>query len=503
MSNNRAPPRVTSIPAHILRSSARRAKKRAEKIKQEFPVFKLTPLVNTNMITLINETLAKGNIHRILTSNLVTAADVLKYIQTERPNEMLMEVYRAACIYGGDVAHIIDGQHFLQNSNNEKYKYIYTKYCPQANPIYKPLSFAPNVNNKDNLRMDEIKKGLPIHMLDEGIETLKQCGEWDTIYAYRLRPLCEVSSTHIEVAIRNEYYEVLINYDLKDQSKVVTKLIIELCFGLRSTTTIYWPEVAQPTISIFIKFLQQKYGPDYFNLDCQLELYSYFPLLFNFGQLSALQKSIISMEYRQLQGYYLGYPIQDYVPTISQIYAAVIKLGQMGIEKYVEQVMNSNRQWIESVCKNHMLPHLEQGDAMLEPDNIIDLIGGDSIYDFGPFDIIFIQYGKNRHVLTRASFAYILKKGKNPYNNEPPTPHIINCIEQRLHITKKYGLPDCQTLCELLQDLKQNGYTVPTDIPTNRRNIILSHHAPANDFAAIFRHILGDLHNGNARHIFI
>ena len=488
------PLRVATIPHHIL--GTRRSRKATGNIKQEVSIFKLALLTNVSLITLLNETLARGNIHRILSSNLVTATDVLKYIRTERPHEILMEVYRAACIYGGDAAHIIDGLHFLVSSNNEKYKYIYTMYCPQAKDVYKPLAAVPKINIAYHLTMNSIKKSLPMHMQEEGIELLEKSEEWDTIYSYRLKPLCEKSAIHIEVAIRNEYYEVLLDYDLKSQSKILTKLIIELCFSLRSTTTLYWSLVAQPTISKFIVFLQQKYGPNYFDLECCLSLYPYFPQLFNFEELSALQKSIISMECRQLQGYYLGYPIQDYVPTISEVYTAVIKLGQLGIEKYCEQIINSNKQWIESVCRHHLLPHLDQNDVKLIPDNIIDLVGGASIYAFGPFDIIFCQYGKNRCAITRLSFDYALKEGKNPYNNEQLTPHVINYLRHRLKVTKKYNLPDCQTLCELLHDLENNGYTSNINITVHRMNItrsphILTPHIQALDFATLLQQIVG------------
>ena len=495
---SRPPLRVATIPYHILRT--RRSRKATRNIKQEVSIFKLAPLTDVSLTTLINETLARGNIHRILSSNLVTATDVLKYILTERPHDILMEVYRAACIYGGDAAHIIDGQHFLVSSNNEKYKYIYTMYCPQAKDMYKPLSAVPKINNTYHLIMDSIKDSikdsLPIHMREDGIELLEKSGEWDTIYSYRLKPLCEKSAIHIEVAIRNEYYEVLLDYDLQSQSKILTKLIVELCFSLRSTTTLYWSLVAQPTISKFIIFLKQKYGTEYFNLECRLELYPYFPQLFNFEELSTLQKSIISMECRQLQGYYLGYPIHDYVPNISEIYSAVIKLGQLGIETYCEQIINSNKAWIESICRHHLLPHLDQNDLMLQPDNIIDLVAGASIYTFCPFDIIFCQSGKSRYAITRLSFDYTLKNGENPYNRKPLTPRVINCLRHRLKVAKKYNLPDCQTLRESLHDLEINGYTSHINTVINERNItrsphILTPHILTADFAAFLQQILG------------
>lgn len=141
-----------------------------------------------------------------------------------------------------------------------------------------------------------------------------------------------------------------------------------------------------------------------------------------------------------LAGYFLGFPIQWWIPSDEQIANAI---GRLCANE--EQYLASVREYVRTT---HATTFGTNNPRRANETNVLM----DDIDDYAPFDIVVYQNGDHIYRFTREEFSTILESKKNPWSNEFLPPSILATMSERHSVAKQLGLPKCRPLKEILSD---------------------------------------------------
>lgn len=152
-----------------------------------------------------------------------------------------------------------------------------------------------------------------------------------------------------------------------------------------------------------------------------------------------------------IDGYILGFPIQDFVPNEDQIHDAIQLLQGLGKNGYCEHIKQLNKASRFSVG-----PFTDtKADIVNEQD-----VFGEDIENYVAFDIVTFRDGKHIYRFTRLEFEQILKSKKNPYTNGWLPAPVLNTIKSRVVTARDLGLPIARTLKEHMDCLEKGTFLI-------------------------------------------
>lgn len=267
----------------------------------------------------------------------------------------------------------------------------------ELDKIYKMRHFpvpyiSPNEVNENLLKADWVEK-------------LRYNDNCASLVLERISFLIENCPSYYEGVVMKEYHDVAIKLN---KEKLLYKLSVEELSKFNS----YYPGIINPNI-------------------------------FNYDNLCYK----ICLMPNDLAGYYLGFPIQNFIPNDQQIENALNVLNVEKKEQYAKRIKN----YIKSTY-SLALPFEYEEPTMA---NDFDAITEDPD-DYAPFDILALQYGNHVYRFTRPEFKDISEKKKNYWTGEWLPESFLSNVLIRTKISKEMGLPLAETYLTLLENLENN-----------------------------------------------
>jgi hypothetical protein len=166
----------------------------------------------------------------------------------------------------------------------------------------------------------------------------------------------------------------------------------------------------------------------------------------------------ISLLDNDIAGYILGFPIQNVIPSDSDIASALTLLTELGMEEYINKMSKFVRQTY--------LPFNFFNEKETNFSNETDVLCED-IDSYVSFDIVAYQTGNCIYRFTRAEFDKYIESKKNPYTNEWLPISVLSTIISRTKAAKDLGFPRCYTMMELFKRI-EHGDLFSDDKPSDK-----------------------------------
>jgi len=453
---------------------------------------------------LAREAIEYGSIFNVLKD--VSALDILETIvafieegkvsaasetppPSDREEERLVIAYKAAC----DLLH--PNKHFLRDGTHiitklEKYPAIGTVFIVRGGDVKLPskpdgpplVTFLADALIKYHQNL-EIRNYYGVAV--EKNDSMIYFSDLDASILLRYRNYREVSEFGgptvypgtIETAIEFDVLELLKQIPLQ---KSHYTLMMEHCQSLATKAPKYWPYVQKAYADIFTKNLRLL--P--FTRKELKTMYELFPSIpgNELMELSELAYRIFRLDPFQ-RAYVLGYPLSYGLPKQDAIMKALRRLSEVGIEKYVEEVVAYNKT---------QLYRSFPGPFGLEekfPNNLTDVVEG-NIYEYNLFDLYPIYDDGHYYVFVRHEFPHIIKSKKHLYMQTPLSEGDLSGLVRKQKLAQGAGLHRCRTLSEMLWDLEKGAPNVFQETPsTSKQSEAQPPISPLRGIQPIFRHV--------------
>lgn len=393
----------------------------------------------------ISQTIEFGSASVAIEKKLFTPIELLEWLAANDVTENSHLAYYCLCRYLHPNEHYLsDNRHiFIVRPQYHVHTHVYDTE-PTLRSIKDNESSELLSNLLENFTYDLIEREILLLVMaitgmigveiDECVKILTKASKARMIASFR-----EMSvNDHNFAFIQSDWIEYLILNDY------VPVLVIKRIKCLKQNAPLYY-ELVKPRYLELFKTLFQKHllgrlkinGLKYLDMEFQGILDK------NILAHTTASRKLILMP-TILAGYILGFPIQNIIPTETQIKEATALFEKLGSEQYSVNI----REYIhetyinKSPFDNEEIVLSNDTDVLLED---IDL--------YSPFDIVSFQCGKYMYRFTRPEFEKIIQNEKNPWTNEDLPKSIINSIASRVKTAEQLAFPKSMTIKDLLDGL--------------------------------------------------
>jgi hypothetical protein len=430
------------------------------------------------MEPLITETLQHGSLYELLYSRLVTSRQVLEILLKEKNETKDTDVrinriinYNILCRLSKN--HIVNGKHFLTQTNNEDYLVTFEPYLERLDgedrlDIIQRLDNINRSHDIELFRIIYLLNGARMTDMENGEDSMPEDGDDYYLAKVRNREYKDFYFSDVDACINADYLFPLQNYS--NPIVYMNELIKRIKF-LKRNASLYWEKVGFHTYS---NFLSQHVKKLKFKSKICKFLKKEFPLIYqDCKDRSELGYQLLNLPLAS-RAYYLGFPIHLYIPNENTLEKAIDRLEEIGIEKYCHEVLSE-----------YSLQSLKNSKVSNEQN-----VEYENFEDYNPFDVCCYytdtEETKQIFKFSRNEFDKLLKDKINFYTRQPLPFSLITEITQRISVAKAYNLPDCKTLKDLLNNLskglqpsRQN--LQPISSPHVRNTVTPHHHSNRQD----------------------
>lgn len=373
----------------------------------------------------ISQTINYGSPYHALKHKFILPSDLLEYLNVDKINFNRITAYHFLCDYIPPAdQYLISKEHFLDK--NPIYTHIATRFDPTVE-VYKGelTGFVKNdIQNYISVMNSSEQK----HLVHYYHKLHRKCDDGpvaaDLVNGSLL--LCD----NIDICLRNP--------------SLIKNILCRLTF-LVEKAYIYYSQLA---IKIYSKLVLELYEAGLFCICSKEEyklLYEYLPGVLdeNILNYNNLCYNISLMNVYEA-GYYLGFPIHEFCPTLAQIKIAIEQLNILGIDNFCKKISETNTQQVDYIFSPGPQLHNYKKNSFFE-----------KIMGYTPFDIVTYREGDHIFSFTRDEFFFLVEKRKNPWtNNTLPVSLLYNMIG-RFEMSKEYGFPRSKPLNVALNNLQE------------------------------------------------
>ena len=427
-------------------------------------------------MNLLREAIEHGSVFNVLKSETVTAKNILEAILEFQTldDHRLTQAYRAACTLLHPNEHYINDIHFLAKVQDcSDYGAIFL--ASEGNielPVNREAKYSDKIvtvitrsvmkfhTDGSFRRRIMIACGRDPQQHDSGITSCYQLDDIQLAICFR-SPLVKtfmVASTFRDenigkVVVENDAFE----YFDAQRSTIMLGQLIARCTYLKGKTSAYWEKVAPD----YKRYIEKRLGGSSRSLSrtSLRELHGVFPTLVDERLLTFSELAFLIYFMDPLhRAYVLGYPIQYGLPLEIEIMQALNRLSELGIEKYIAELVEYNRERLKL-----RLPGVFNTTA-LEPEKDTDVMEM-CVYEYNPFDTIAYNDNGHYYIFTRPEFASLLKSKKHLYTQTILPANIVLDIQQRMKFATEMRLPEPRTVTDFLSQIEEK--TLKTEQPSN------------------------------------
>jgi hypothetical protein len=412
---------------------------------------------------LVHQAVVYGNPFEAIELNIFSCTEYVDYLSirgNDLPKERLYLAFCALMKNYPSVYHYCQGQHILSYLTKDSF----------LNRIFLILGGSPElpIGKEDNNSLwsllfdeysdfvsdawsEEIEKAMLLcdkitPKLAKRIMVFEDVDFIKTLYEYR----CEkVLSKYPKPST---FYYLSVDTDWFGRYPIVKKhyaKFIQRIEYLQKNAPLYYDKVHHQFLSLFSELTLREF--ERLDNDLLKRTCSCFPDQFsNLSIKDEFQK--ISIYPIPIRAYILGLSLYPKIPHVKEVDQALLKLSQLGIEKYVEDfIENQTREkYPEEKIAN-------SEDTLFEtPENYSD------------FDCLNIEENGKIYQFTRPEFAKLLSDKKNFWTKQPIPFSDLYSIQVRINMAKVLNLPNPETIRVLIE--KASKGTLYEDSLTQSNN---------------------------------
>lgn len=364
------------------------------------------------------------SVYLCLKYNFISCEDILKYLLCNKVSTNTMICYKFICQFNKE--QIINNDYFYKITKDIEYKTIYNIIVNESKDLENVTEEILCIcdiyfNTYSFFKYDKV-----IFKARSEILTLKLFGS--------------INSNWYKLLIENDNLKPLQLYEFSRYEK----LLIQRCLFLKEKCNSYWNNIARNEYKNII------------NIDnVDFNYIREYNLLFEDIFTSNYIENVLYYKIKKLpllkQGYLLGFPIYDYLPTKKDIDEKLLLLKEIGVNKYCKLISEKNKEIINNKLEYIKKFNLGNTD---EKENIVDRLYN-NIIEYNISDLIFLYISNTMYIYSRSEFTYILKTKKDIYLNTPISKKIEKDIQLRNAFFKLNQLPNCKPLKDLLNEYKE------------------------------------------------
>jgi hypothetical protein len=363
----------------------------------------------------------KVNVHLALIQKWCTPSQIMKYLlKAPRATAHTLIVYNNLCSFLPDGNHLLeDGTHFLKET-----PLAYTAlYLLRGLPLNALPEGMVNLEPEASLRekMMWMIRHVKSNELESLILTITGGLDEATISIPILTTFLKANNIPSQawlnvVAENNELLSVLFENDLVSVMNLIynhnpTNPLLKTCFEkiinrceeMSRINDAYW-KIIRPMYKMVVLKLLNVFLPCIDEAISLCALFDPLPELDVLQSTTPLTKAILDLPTVEEQAYLLGIPIHIVNPTPLLILNKIKSIHLDGEENYLRQIEEYNRQWIASL------------NTTLEEVDDADIVSGDSIFSYSPFDILPYINGDKMYLYIRDEAESLREKHKDRYN---------------------------------------------------------------------------------------
>ena len=403
---------------------------------------------------------SKMNIKLALKHDIINVETILLELLDLRPSIHTIIAYSDICQFMRSGKHLINGTHFLSLVNHPVYKMV---YLLRSLPLTEaPMEVFRGIDDNASMKQRiEWSKKQFTHSNDtttfQKVLVISGILSEENITLDLLPLFFSANNTTSQditryLIIHESISNIIFDYDLCD-------IMLELMYNNTEYVDVFksWYgkiitrmrtiEHLHPSYSVILR-------PDYRGVVLKLlefimpyiseikELLNWFSplpdlqlLLENTSTTNTLIDRILSLPTLEEQGYILGLPLHRVNITPITVINKLIELNQLGEEKYIKKIEEESKNYFQ------LLQRIDNASTLHDE----DLLTGDSVFGYSPFDIVPYTTVGGMYLYVRDEAEVIRKKNKDRYNGQLSSVFLSEIVH-RQHLAEKYDLGRSQPL---------------------------------------------------------
>lgn len=383
----------------------------------------------------IKEVLEHGSVFTALEQEYVQPLDVLNALESYYPQPGMQELiaYKAVCMKLHPNQHVMPhGKHFLAVAPD--YALVAIGYGLDLNTRVDDLTLQDVLPSQ--LPQTSWAKETAVFVLSGQNQIANILQQWykNDIKQYYISARHWSPWLNINMLALNADWMCKLQYNCN-----LPLQLLQRAQYMREVAPYYYEHVLTPLYTDVVRRIVNMRLFSKMSIDDFAALHELFPNLVDirYSQLNDYAFDIATLSL-DVAAYYLGFPIDHYLPDENQVLMAAAILGEEGPEQYLKRLHDSPSSFLN-------LP-----DPIVANDEDVMM---ERIEDYLPFDIVSYRKGQYLYRFTRPEFENLLKTGVNHWTNELLPLSILSVIASRVQTAVEIGLDQRLPYVNLVEDL--------------------------------------------------